>query len=156
MKTVSITYFSDILCVWAYVAQARIDALMSAYGDQIRFDPRFCSVFGDTARKITDNWKTEDSYGAFNAHLRQVAEQFPEISLHPDLWLDTRPASSAGPHLFLKAVQLSEEAGECGGGSAAKTIWAFRRAYFREARNISLWRVQCEVGKETGSEPCPC
>ncbi|MEP7209339.1 MAG: DsbA family protein [Alphaproteobacteria bacterium] len=150
MKSVPITYFSDVLCVWAYVAQLRVDALKAAYGDKVRFEQRFCSVFGDTARKIADSWKTGDSYKAFNAHLRHVAEGFPEIPLHNDLWLTTRPPSSAGPHLFLKAVHLAETAGDCSEGSAETTTRAFRRAFFEQARDIARWSVQHEVAKEAG------
>ena len=52
MSVVEITYFSDVLCVWAYVSQARLDAVKEQFGDAVRIEHRFCSVFGDTARKI--------------------------------------------------------------------------------------------------------
>jgi predicted DsbA family dithiol-disulfide isomerase len=50
MNVVEITYFSDVLCVWAYVSQARIDAVKEKFGAAVRIENRFCSVFGDTAR----------------------------------------------------------------------------------------------------------
>ena len=108
MSVVEITYFSDVLCVWAYVAQARIDAVKEKFGDAVRIEHRFCSVFGDTARKISSAWKDKGRYEGFNAHLRQVAERFPHIQVHPDIWLKTRPLTSASAHLFMKAVQQCE------------------------------------------------
>jgi len=33
MTVVKISYFSDVLCIWAYAAQARIDAVKVKFGD---------------------------------------------------------------------------------------------------------------------------
>jgi predicted DsbA family dithiol-disulfide isomerase len=147
MKAVSITYFSDVLCVWAYIAQLRVDAIKSAYGQQVSFDYRFCNIFGDTARKIPAAWK--NGYAGFNEHLCSAAAAFPEIVLNPTVWLSTRPASSASPHVFLKAVQIAEKAGAAAPGTAERTLRAMRRAFFEQALDISSWDVQCEVGKDT-------
>jgi hypothetical protein len=81
MGVVDIEHFSDILCVWAYISQIRIEAIKEKFGDVVRIKHRFCSVFGD-------------------AHLRQVAGKFPHIEIHPDIWLNTRPSTSMSPHSF--------------------------------------------------------
>ena len=94
MSVVQISYFSDILCIWAYAAQARIDAVKEKFGDAVRLDYRFCSVFGDTARKITSTWKDKCDYAGFNAHLRTVARQYPHIEVHPEIWLKSRAPTS--------------------------------------------------------------
>ena len=150
MKTVPITYFSDVLCVWAYIAQPRIDLVKKTYGDQVRFESRFCSVFGDTARKIRTAWKGKGDYQGFNAHLRHAAMAFPEITLHPDLWLTVRPATANSAHLFLKAVALIEAAGGGEAGTAEATTWAIRRAFFEQGRDIARWGIQCDIGQEAG------
>ena len=117
MGEVEITYFSDVLCVWAYIAQARMKAISEKFGDRVRIKHRFCSVFGDTAEKISSTWKEKNGYqGLFNAHLRQAAEKFPHVELHPEIWVKTRPASSAGAH--------------------------FRCAFFRDCLDIARWDVQ--------------
>lgn len=152
MACVPIQYFSDVLCIWAYVAELRVDAVKQAFGDRVRFDYRFCSVFGDTARKIPAAWRDKGGYEGFNAHLRHSAEAFPEISIDPDLWLKVRPASSWGVHLFLKAVQLDEAAEGCAPGTAEAALCALRRAFFRDGRDIALWDVQCEVAGAVGVE----
>ena len=85
MSAVEVTYFSDVLCVWAYVAQARVDAVKDKFGDTVRINHQFCSVFGDTARKIATNWNNKGEYDGFNAHLRQVASRFPHIEVHPEV-----------------------------------------------------------------------
>ena len=85
MSAVDITYFSDVLCVWAYASQARIDAVKGKFGDAVGIEHRFCSVFGDTERKIASTWKDKGGYEGFNAHLRQVGETFPHIEIHPEI-----------------------------------------------------------------------
>jgi predicted DsbA family dithiol-disulfide isomerase len=157
MSVVEITYFSDALCVWAYVAQARIDAVKEKFGDAVRIEHRFCSVFGDTARKIASTWKDKGGYEGFNAHLRHVAERFPHIEVDPDIWLKTRPLSSASPHLFMKAVQQRDRESAMTRGRSTppifeQVIWAFRSAFFRDGRDISHWEVQCEIAAALGAD----
>src|SRR5215472_3691601 len=106
-RMVEITYISDLLCVWAYISQARVNATKDKFGDAVRIEHRFCSVFGDTAGKITATWKDKGGYEGFNAHLRQAAERFPHIDVHPDIWLKVRPPSSASAHLFMKIERPS-------------------------------------------------
>ncbi len=120
MGTVQITYFSDVLCVWAYAAQARVDAVKTKFGDAVSIEHRFCSVFGDTRQKITTAWKGRGEYDGFNAHLREVGERFPHITVHPDIWRKTRPSSSASAHLFLKAIELDEYGSEPTSKQASK------------------------------------
>ena len=143
MKVIEITYFSDVLCIWAYVSQARMAAVEEKFGDSVRIRHRFCSVFGDTAEKIKLNWKEKGGYEGFNSHLRHVAEKFPHIQVHPDIWLKTRPPSSASPHLFLKAVQLWDRDLKI----FDQVMWALRSAFFRDCRDISRWDVQCQIAE---------
>lgn len=150
MPSVPITYFSDVLCVWAYIAQLRIDELKGAFGDKVSITPRFCNVFGDTARKVATQWGDKGGYEGFNTHLQHSAAGFPELTLNPDIWRTVRPASSASPHLFLKAAQIAEDRDLALAGTAARATRNMRLAFFRDARDIGLWGVQREVANETG------
>lgn len=156
MTVVQVSYFSDILCIWAYAAQARIDAVKEKFGDAVRLDYRFCSVFGDTARKIATTWKDKGDYAGFNAHLRTVALQFPHVEIHPDIWLITRPPTSASAHLFMTAVrqwqQEQEREGQSGSAISIfdKVMWAFRCGFFRDCRDIARWDVQCDLAEALG------
>ena len=155
MAVVQVSYFSDVLCIWAYIAQARIDAVRTTFGDAVRMDYRFCSVFGDTARKIPSTWRDKGEYAGFNAHLRSVALQFPHIEVHPEIWLNTRPATSSSAHLFMTAVRLWQQDLTAQGQGEAPSIydslmWAFRCAFFRDCRDIARWDVQCELAEAVG------
>ncbi len=163
---VSITYFSDVLCIWAYATQIRLDEIGRNFGADVRIDYKFCSVFGNTADKIARGWAGKGGYQGFNRHLQDVAGQFDHINVHPEVWLTTQPASSDSVHLFIKAVQLLEQngalAGPVGGRDAAPSpqpalcaqiTWALRHAFFHECRDVSTRRVQCEVAEEIGIAP---
>lgn len=154
-KTVQIEYFSDVLCIWAYFAQLRIDAITANYGESVHFAHRFCSVFGDTPRKMATTWASKGGYDGFNAHLRHVAEGFPEVRLCPDLWLSVRPPSSMGTHAFLKAVQIAEADGECPVGAFERTTTAMRCAFFEQGRDIANWDVQADVATGAGVDLAP-
>ena len=79
MKTVPILYFSDILCVWAYIAQPRLDEAEAQFGRQIDIQARFCPVFGDTARKMASS-SSETPLAALWRHLRaQVMVYGPNL-----------------------------------------------------------------------------
>ena len=156
MNVVHISYFSDVLCIWAYAAQVRVDAVNEKFGAAVRLDSRFCSVFGDTARKITSAWHDKGEYAGFNAHLRKVAQQFPHIEVHPEIWLKTRPSTSASAHLFMTALRHCQQEKQRDGqtGSAApifdQVMWAFRCGFFRDCRDIARWDVQCELAEALG------
>ena len=150
MTPVPIVYFSDVLCIWAYIGQLRVNAIKAAFGEDVRFDKKFCSIFGDTARKITTTWRGKGEYEGFNAHLMHSAAQFPELRVNPDIWLQVRPASSTGVHLFLRAIKLAEADGGCAAGAMEDVMWALRRAFFEDARDIARWDVQCEVARDLG------
>jgi predicted DsbA family dithiol-disulfide isomerase len=53
-------------------------------------------------------------------------------------------------HLFLKGAGLVEKADGFPKGSADKLTWAFRTAFFEQARDISDWDVQCAIAVSDG------
>jgi len=149
-----IVYFSDILCVWAYFAQVRLDELKAQFGDAIELDYAFIPLFGDTAGKIGVGWAERGGFEGFNRHINEVAARFDHIEINPNLWLSVRPASSAPPHLFLKAVDLwAQENGiaeEGGHSPLERAAWELRRAFFEEGRDIAEYRIQMEVAEKIG------
>jgi predicted DsbA family dithiol-disulfide isomerase len=157
MSTVEVAYFSDVLCIWAYASQARIDAVKQKFGDTVRIKHQFCSIFGDTARKIASAWNDKGGYDGFNSHLRSVAQRFPHIEVHPEIWLKTRPPTSTSAHLFMTAVQLWDRDSLAAGKRSAsglfdQVIWAVRCAFFREGRDIACFDVQCAIAEAAGAD----
>jgi predicted DsbA family dithiol-disulfide isomerase len=141
-----VLYFSDVLCIWAYAAEARLNEVALQFGDQVTVKRRYCSIFGDTVTRIGGGWRDRGGYEGFNAHMQEVAAQFDHIEVHPRLWIDAKPPSSSGIHLFLKALQLV--GGDAGPSDAA--AWALRLAFFRYGRDIARAEVQIEIAQDLG------
>ena len=158
-EPVRISYFSDVLCVWAYAAQIRLDELKKEFGDKMELHYHFIPVFGDVEHKLEQVWKKKGGVAAFNTHVRSVCEGFPHLALHPQVWLSHTPKSSATGHLFLKAVQILEKDGEIsaqpeidfdGRSLFEETIWQTRLAFFRDNRQIAEREVLLSIAESLG------
>ena len=138
----AITYFSDILCVWAYVAEVRLAELESAHQGEIAIVHRFVSVFGDAHGKLEAGWAARGGVDGYAAHVAATVAKFPPAPLHPHTWTHVRPHSSLSPHLMLKAVEAWETE-VCGTTTrTAAAISALRRAFFADAADIGRREVQ--------------
>ena len=155
--TIKIEYFSDVLCIWAYSGQVRMDELKHEFGNQIEIDYRFVPIFGAGKQHVENTWKDEGGVSGFNQHLQDVAKNWSHISLFPDLWTKVAPQSSIGVHLYLKAIQLLQKQGVIDHADVAEfdgrtcfeqAIWLFRDVFFREGQDISSRQVQNEVAKK--------
>ena len=50
-KPVIIDYYTDVLCVWAWIAQRRIDELSAQFQQDIQLRYLYVDVFGNTQEK---------------------------------------------------------------------------------------------------------
>ena len=107
----SLEYYSDILCVWAWISQKRLDELEANFGAQIETRFHFIDVFGDAPE--------------------EVLEPF-EMAIHEDTWRTVVPHSSLNAHLVAKAVQ-----NVAGADALAKTLRTLRSAFFEQAQDVS-------------------
>jgi predicted DsbA family dithiol-disulfide isomerase len=135
-EKLQIEYFTDILCVWAWVVQQRLEELEREFGDRIEVRYRCIDVFGDVADKITRQWSARGGYAGFAEHVAEAARSTGAPPVHCDLWTAVRPLTSATAHIFLKAVEMAEG---CEAGKALAL--RIRQAFFNEARDI------CQVGE---------
>ena len=145
---IPVLYFTDILCVWAYAGQIRIDRLLAQEGRTIALEHRFCPIFGDARAALTRRWGDRGGLPAYAAHVRSVCDGFDHLSCSDRVWLDVAPRSSLSAHLVLAAVRHLEAGGTAPEGAFATACWRFRRAFFEEARDISVRRIQLELAEE--------
>jgi predicted DsbA family dithiol-disulfide isomerase len=145
-EPIQLSYFSDILCVWAYVAQIRLDELGAEFGERVSIRYHFLPVFGCTDHRIGEGWRERGGFEGFGEHVREVCAGFPHVEISPQIWRRNIPKSSAASHHFLKSVQLLEEKGIVPSGGhehfdgrsvVEETIQRVRLAFFRDARNVS-------------------
>lgn len=145
-RPVHITCFSDVLCVWAYVAERRLVEVREQFGASVLIDYRYISIFGDTQAKFTEGWKDRGGFKGYADHVSEAIAGFDHIELNADAWRQVRPASSGPAHLLLKAVQLA-----CPGKAnenVERLAWALRLAFFAHARDIARTDVQMEIVDE--------
>lgn len=152
-------YFTDILCIWAYLAQIRIDELKTKFGSEIVLQKHFIPVFGSVAAKIKDNWGDKGGVAAYSQHVQKMVSNFGHIELHPDIWAKNTPTTSTSCHLFLKAIQILESSGEIQSkdtsGNCVKsifetTVWEMRLAFFRDLVDVSSFNEQMMIAEKLG------
>ena len=151
MKTVALTCFTDVLCVWAWIGELRLAELRRTHGEAVAVTQRFCNVFGATALKIQANWGAKGGYEGFAGHLAHVMEGFPELTASPGLWRSVRPASSLPAHLALKAVQ-AQAAERDAPDLGDQAILRIRQAFFAQGRDISAAEVLDDVLSAAGAD----
>ena len=154
-KTVTIEHFSDMLCIWAYISQIRVDEVRQKFPDEVRFVYHFVPVFGDVHYKINQGWKDRGGFSGYARHVREAVAQFEHCRVHESLWEGNEiPPSSGSPHLFVKALQVLEQDGTFAGAQISdrsvceEVAWRLRQSFFQEARDIARLEVQFEVAEE--------
>jgi len=158
-RRVEIGYYSDVLCIWAYVAQIKLDQIRQHFGAQALIQCHYLTIFGDTETKIVSGWQARGGFDAYNRHVRSIAETYDYVAVHPRIWLDCRPPSSLGCHLFLKAVELLQATGVIPAESQAQwrhrttveeAAWRLRLAFFRDCENVAEFDLQLAIAAQLG------
>lgn len=127
-----VDYYSDVLCVWAWIAQSRVDELNKSLGNKIDIRHHYLDVFGDAVNKIPTQWRDRGGYKGFSAHVIESASAYEDAYINKDIWSKTRPTSSANSHLVLKAIELSYSSQQ-----SIELALKFRQAFFVDAQDIS-------------------
>lgn len=144
-KPLVIEYYSDILCVWAWIAQRRIDELNATLADKIDIRYHYLDVFGDAVNKIPTQWGEKGGFSGFAKHVHDSASPYPDAPINADIWKATRPTSSASSHLILKGVELA-----LGVKASIELALVIRKAFFIEAKDISQMDVLLRLVDEAG------
>jgi predicted DsbA family dithiol-disulfide isomerase len=156
-STVRIAYFTDMLCVWAYLGQVRIDELKRTFAGQVSLEYRFTPIFGAPQQKIGVKWQDRGGFEGYGNHVHKICEKFPHIEINEQTWSVCRPTSSAVCHQYAKAVQNLESSGkvsaegvaELGGRSVLEElVWRIRLAFFRDARDVSHVEVLNDIATD--------
>lgn len=149
---VVVTHFSDILCVWAYVSQVRLDELRRRRPGRVAVRSRLCSVFADVGTKIVNGWRDRGGAAGYRRHVEGVVAGFGHVELHEKAWAATVPTTSATPHAAVKAAELVAPgvADELGRTPAERLAWRLRLAFFAEGRDVSREEVALDAAGDVG------
>tara|TARA_R110002049_G_scaffold306464_1_gene504967 strand:+ start:1634 stop:2305 length:672 start_codon:yes stop_codon:yes gene_type:complete len=126
-----IDYYTDILCVWAWIAQPRLEELQRQWGGAIEVRHRYVDIFGDAHHKILQRWGADDGFAQFAEHVEHSAQPYSDAPLHSDIWTSVRPRSSQLAHILLKAANIVS-----GHAAAEDLALHIRRAFFVEGQDI--------------------
>jgi len=154
-RRLTFEYWSDPLCIWAYVAQPRLDAVLARYGNALDVRYHVVPVFGSVPWRFREGSWAKSGVGGRVAATQKVAARFGHDDITGACWRDDCPASSWAPGMAIKAVFELEDSGKLEPGRGAAYQWALRRAFFEDNRNIALRDVQLDVARAEGIETTP-
>ena len=144
-KTLIIDYYTDVLCVWAWIAQRRIDELNKKLVNKIEFRYYYVDIFGDVPSKMNTQWEKKGGYVGFAEHVQKSASIFEDVAISSKIWTKVRPATSANAHLVLKAIERTYEKNE-----SIDMALKFRTAFFIDALDIGNLEVLFGIVKANG------
>jgi len=138
-----IEYYTDVLCIWAWIAQRRVEEVLAENGSNVLFQHRYLDLFGDTRTRIFEQWESKGQYQGFCDHVCGAAAPFSSAPVNPECWSRVRPHTSTNAHLVIKAVELAE-------GQAAAIDFALtvRKAFFIDAQDIGDLRIVLDLADQ--------
>jgi len=139
-----INYFSDLLCVWAWIAERRNQALTDDFGQSVERSDHYLGLFSDTGARIGKGWEDRGGFEGFGDHVRRAAEPYPDAEVHADVWTRCRPKTSANAHLVLKATEIISA------GAGAGLARSLRERFFVHAEDIGRLDVLLDAAEQCG------
>lgn len=146
-EPLSFVHWSDPLCIWAFVAQARHERVLLDYGERIRVRHRVVPVFGSIVQKFRSGSWAEAGHAGRAAKTREIAERFGISDVDGSMWESDPPSSSWSPGMAVMAVRGMVERGEVSPDADRVYLEALRRAAFVDNRNTARRAVQLEVAE---------
>jgi len=146
-KPLVIDYYSDVLCVWSWVAQRRNDELHSQWGEQIQLRSHYLNLFGSYERRMSQQWATRGGAEGFADYVHASVKPFDNAPIHPALWRSTKPQSSLNAHLFIKACELHH-----GREASERFTLAIREAFYTQAQDIGQQSIILDIAKRQSLE----
>ncbi len=148
--SIPVIYWSDPLCIWAYVAADKISRLLERHGAELELEHRVVPVFGSVPWRFSQgSWAAAGPEGRMAATLR-VARRFGHDEVSARAWVDDPPATTWAPSAAAKALSLIEARDEAEKGSTGRYLQALRRAFFVDDRNIARRSEQRAVANALG------
>ena len=153
--TVPFDYWSDPLCIWAYVAQDKLDHLLGLHANTLTVHYRVVPVFGSVRWRFEKGPWAKDGVLGRVRQTREIAQRFGHSEVTGEVWRIACPESSWSPGSAIKAVGVLEEEGVVGAGVLAHYQWCMRQRFFVDNSNIGARAVQLEVAEACGVPRAP-
>lgn len=147
------SYWSDPLCIWALVAQQKLERVLAELGEHVRVDYRIVPVFGSVPWRFAHGPWAKDGVEGRVLATRKIAEQGGRSDVSGECWRRAMPASSWAPAMAIKAAFALDEGRDEAIGPTYQRV--LRERFFVAEANIALRAVQLEVAEELGLPRAP-
>ena len=148
-------YWSDPLCIWALVAQEKLDRLLADLGQHLVVDYRVVPVFGSVPWRFSKGPWAKDGIEGRVAATRRIAEQGGRTDITGECWRTAAPASSWATAMAIKAVFAMEARHQAPSESGARYQRALRNEFFVAGANVARRDVQLRVAEAQGLARTP-
>ncbi len=138
---IQVDYFSDVLCVWAFIGEKRLTEVQKQLSTGIDVNLHFLPNFAACHQKINHGWAARGKFEGYAEHVKEVAEKF-DVKLHKDTWHKVQPSTSMLAHSVIKAVLEVESK-----PVAAQFCSQLRSVFFIEGLDISNLEVLENIAK---------
>ena len=142
---IKVEYYSDVLCVWAWIAQRRQEELRQHFGSEIELNHHYVNVFGNTQMQIGEKWASKGGFEGFGQHVIEAASPFSNAPVVANIWQTVRPLSSAPAHAVLKAVEISHSV-----AAAENFAYLLRARFFTGLTDISRLEILLNLADNEG------
>jgi predicted DsbA family dithiol-disulfide isomerase len=142
---VKVEYYSDVLCVWAWIAQRRLDELRQHFGSELELKIHYVNVFGNTSLQIGEKWASKGGFDGFGQHVVEAAAPFSNAPVVDSIWQTVRPQSSTPAHTVLKAVEISHST-----EAAENFAYIIRKRFFTGPLDIGQLEVLLDLADNEG------
>jgi len=152
---IEFSYWSDPLCIWALVAQTKLERILTELGSHLRVDYRIVPVFGSVSWRFKAGPWAKDGVEGRVAATKRIAEQAGRSDVSGACWRTCAPASTWSPSSAIKAVFAIEAEGAVAPGTAPRYQLTLRERFFVAEQNIAERGVQLAVAEELGVPRAP-
>lgn len=144
-RPIPIVYWSDPLCIWAYLAHDKIERLQARFGDEITFTFRVVPVFGSVPQRFRTGTWAAGGPEQRTRRTAEIAQEHGHTEVDGAVWRDDPPASSWAPAAVIKAADLLADEGVLDSNVPGALAQALRAAFFRDNHNVARREVQRQV-----------
>lgn len=142
-EPLKIDYYSDVLCVWAWISQRRVKELSDEWLDKVDISFHYLNIFGDVDRRINEKWSEKGGYEGFGQHVLDAAKPYDNAPVDSEIWCRMRPKTSSNAHLILKAVHLVYSKQE-----VANLAFSIQSSFFQDGKDIGEMNVLYQLVSE--------
>jgi predicted DsbA family dithiol-disulfide isomerase len=141
-------YWSDPLCIWALVAQPKLDHILELFGTCLQVHYHVVPVFGSVPWRLSRGpWADEGLAGRVES-TRRIACEHGREDISGECWRRQTPASSWSPAVALEAVWCMERAGLVAPDTGAHYQRRIREAFFVDEQNVAHRTIQLALAEK--------